>query len=126
MVCKKTVICCIRIVVYIMFLTFISTTGMFGIITMHLVRLVNYGHSYQSAQDLFELLKEFPLRNSSYHLFKPCRNLLSWPVIDKTTSGLKNFICWNLIPSNRKLLVNSIAMSVQKLSTLLTKRKVFE
>ena len=85
-----------------MFLTFISTTGMFGIITMHLVRLVNYGHSYQSAQDLFELLKEFPLRNSSYHLFKPCRNLLSWPVIDKTTSRLKKLHLLEFDPKQQK------------------------
>ena len=66
-----------------------STTGMFGVLTMHLVRLVNYGHSYQSAKDLFELLRVFPLRSSSYHLFKPRRNLLTWPVIDKTMSKLR-------------------------------------
>ena len=62
---------------------------MFGILTMHLVRLVNYGHSYQNAEDLFKLLKEFPLQRSSFHLFKPCRNLLTWPAVDKKTSKLK-------------------------------------
>ena len=61
---------------------------MFGILTMHLVRLVNYGHSYQNAEDLFDLLLQFPLQRSSFHHFKPHRNLLSWPVINKATSKL--------------------------------------
>ena len=56
---------------------------------MHLVKLVNYGHSYQNAEDLFTLLKEFPLQRSSFHLFKPCRNLLTWPAVNKKTSKLK-------------------------------------
>ena len=62
---------------------------MFGILTMHLLRLVNYGHSYQSAKDLFDLLQQFPLQRSTYHLFKPHRNLLSWPAINKKTLKLK-------------------------------------
>ena len=85
-----------------MFLTSLLATGMFGILTMHLVRLVNYGHSYQSAQDLFELLKEFPLKNSNYHLFKPCRNLLSWPVVDKTTSKLRKLHLLEFDPKQQK------------------------
>lgn len=62
--------------------------GMFGILTMHLVRLVNYGHSFQTANDLFDLLQQFTLKRSTFHVFKPQRNLLSWPTINKTTSKL--------------------------------------
>ena len=57
---------------------------------MHLVRLVNYGHFYKDAKDLFELLKEYPLQRSTFHLFQPCRNLLTWPVVDKKASKLKS------------------------------------
>ena len=62
--------------------------GMFGILTMHLVRLVNYGHSYQTAEDLFDLLSLFPLSRSSYHLYKPKRSLLKWPRPNTKTSKL--------------------------------------
>ena len=62
--------------------------GMFGVLTMHLVRLINYGHSFEGAEELYNLLVRFPLQHSEYHLFRPNRNLLSWPK-PKAASQLK-------------------------------------
>ena len=56
---------------------------------MHLIRLVNYGHSYNDAEELFNLLASFPLQQSTFHLFKPRRNILKWPKADKQRSKLK-------------------------------------
>ena len=52
---------------------------MFGVMTMHLVRLVNHGHSFEGADDLFNLLRTFPLQHSFFHLFQPNREMLPWP-----------------------------------------------
>ena len=62
---------------------------MFGILTMLLARLVNHGHSFKNARDLFHLLAAFPLERSSFHLFQPRRDLLTWPKADKPNSKLK-------------------------------------
>ena len=62
---------------------------MFGILTMFLRRLVNHGHSFKNAKDLFDLLAAFPIERSSFHLFQPCQNLLIWPRADKSNSKLK-------------------------------------
>lgn len=64
--------------------------GMFGVLTMHLGRLVNYGHSYQNAEDLFNMLSNFPLQYSFFHLFKPMRNKLPIPTPNDKAS-LSNF-----------------------------------
>ena len=63
---------------------------MFGILTMHLARLVNYGHSYQGAEEIYRLLRRFPLQYSEFHLFSPQRNLLIWPKPKQNTT-LKQF-----------------------------------
>lgn len=52
---------------------------MFGILTMHLARLINYGHSFDGAEDIYNLLVLFPLQYSEFHYFDPKRNLLTWP-----------------------------------------------
>ena len=64
--------------------------GMFGVLTMHLARLVNYGHSFEGAEDIYNLLKRFPLQHSEFHLFKPNRKLLIWPAPAKNCQ-LKQF-----------------------------------
>ena len=63
---------------------------MFGVLTMHLSRLVNHGHSFEGAEDLFNLLSEFPLQHSFYHLFKPQRKSLRIPAPTAVTE-LSNF-----------------------------------
>ena len=62
---------------------------MFGVLTRHLARLVNHGHSFETAEDLFNLLSEFPLRHTYFHLFKPERNRLPIPKPD--SAELSNF-----------------------------------
>ena len=62
---------------------------MFGVLTMHLARLVNYGHSYEQAEDLFNLLSTYPLQHSFFHLFKPKRGKLPFPT--PTSKELSNF-----------------------------------
>ena len=52
---------------------------MFGVLTMHLTRLVNYGHSFNGAEDLYNLLSAYPLAHSYFHLFKPQRKKLPLP-----------------------------------------------
>ena len=64
---------------------------MFGVLTMHLTRLVNYGHSYEGAEDLFDLLSNYPLQHSFFHLFKPKRKLLPFPKPQNNDAGLSNF-----------------------------------
>jgi len=54
-------------------------TGMFGVLTMHLIRLVNYGNSYEGAEDIYDLLVRFPLQHTIFHLFNPKRKLLIFP-----------------------------------------------
>lgn len=71
--------------------------GMFGILTMHLVRLVNYGHSFANAESLFLLLQEFPLNQSTYHLFKPNRKLLKFPKPDGDQKNKSNLNSLHLI-----------------------------
>ena len=66
--------------------------GMFGVLTMHLVRLVNYGHSFEGAEELYNLLVRFPLQHSEYHLFRPNRNLLNWPKPKATTQLKKAYL----------------------------------
>ena len=57
---------------------------------MLLSHLVNHGHSFKNAKDLFNLLASFPLqRRSSFHLFQPQRDILTWPKADKGKSKLK-------------------------------------
>ena len=55
---------------------------MFGIMTMHLYRLVNYGNSFNDSESLFLLLQAHPLNRSVYHLFKPQRKILKFPKPD--------------------------------------------
>ena len=52
---------------------------MFGVLTMHLARLVHYGHSFEGAEDLYNILARFPLQHSFFHLFKPKREELNIP-----------------------------------------------
>lgn len=56
-----------------------SLDGLFGILTQHLKRLVNYGHSYSTAEELYNLLVKFPLRHTEFHLYLPKRrHLIDW------------------------------------------------
>lgn len=64
--------------------------GLFGVLTMHLLRLVNHGHSYEKAEDIFRILQEFPLQHTHVHLFTPQRNQIPIPK-PKDDSGLSNF-----------------------------------
>ena len=57
--------------------------------TMLLSRLVNHGQSFKNARELFNLLASFPLQRSSFHLFQPQRDILTWPKADKGKSKLK-------------------------------------
>ena len=66
--------------------------GMFGVLTMHLMRLVNYRHSFEGAEELYNLLVRFPLQHSEYHLFRPNRNILSWPKPKATTQLKKAYL----------------------------------
>ena len=63
---------------------------MFGVLTMHIGRLVNNGHSFDGAEDLFNLLSKFPLQHSFFHLFKPKRKKLPIPT-PKDKTALSNF-----------------------------------
>ena len=71
---------------------------MFGVLTMHLARLVNHGHSYESASDVYKLLERFPLQHTFVHLMKPQQNTLPFPTPSDKAS-LSNF---HLIKYNRK------------------------
>jgi hypothetical protein len=64
--------------------------GLFGVLTMHLLRLVNHGHSYEKASDIFRILQEFPLQHTHVHLMTPQRNKIPIPK-PKDDSGLSNF-----------------------------------
>ena len=56
-----------------------SLDGQFGIMTQHLKRLVNHGKSYSTAEELYDLLVEYPLRYSEFHLFQPKRHsMIDW------------------------------------------------
>ena len=64
---------------------------MFGVLTMHLSRLVNSGHSFEGAEDLFNLLSAFPLRHSFFHLFQPQRHKLRIPEPSNQAKDITNF-----------------------------------
>ena len=64
---------------------------MFGVLTMHLARLVNYGHSYEDAADIFNLLSEYPLSHTYTHLYEPKRKYLPFPKPKNANAGLSNF-----------------------------------
>lgn len=70
-----------------------SLDGLFGIMTQHLNRLVNHGHSFATAEELYELLVKFPLRHSEFHLFQPNRdNMVDWSVTREIEElGIKSF-----------------------------------
>ena len=57
---------------------------------MHLSRLVNHCHSYESASDIFDLISRFPLQHSYLHLMNPKQNYLPIPA-PSTSAGLSNF-----------------------------------
>ena len=63
---------------------------MFDILTMHLAHLVNHGHSFEGAEELYNLLSEFPLRHSFFHLFQPQRGKLRLPK-PATSSPIPSF-----------------------------------
>lgn len=63
---------------------------MFGVLTMHLARLVNHGHSFEGAKDFFNILSNFPLQHSFFHLFQPQRNCICLPEL-MTGMSLSNF-----------------------------------
>jgi len=63
---------------------------MFGVLTMHLARLVNHGHSFEGAEDIFNLLCEHPLQHSFFHWFAPQRDIIRWPQ-PKPNSVLSKF-----------------------------------
>ena len=46
---------------------------------MTLARLVNLGHSYIDAKDIFNLMCASPLNHSVFHLFQPNRDIFHWP-----------------------------------------------
>ena len=54
---------------------------MFGVLTMHLARLINYGHLFDGVEELYNVLVEFPLQHSFFHLFRPKRNALSLAIL---------------------------------------------
>ena len=64
---------------------------MFGVLTMHLTRLVNHGNSYSGAEDIFHLLCKNPLNHSFFHLFQPQRNKIPFPSPPNNSAGLSNF-----------------------------------
>ena len=65
---------------------------MFGVLTMHLNRLVNYGHSFEGAKELYDLLSTYPLNHSFFHLFEPQRKKLPIPTPRcKDISEMQNF-----------------------------------
>ena len=64
--------------------------GLFGVLTMHLLRLVNYGHSYQGAKEIFDLLRLYPLQSCVFHYFNPKRDILQFPE-PKQGSNLAQF-----------------------------------
>ena len=57
---------------------------------MHLNRLVNHGHSFEGADELYELLAMFPLQHSFFHLFKPTRSV-QFPQPSDRDAGLSNY-----------------------------------
>jgi len=67
-----------------------SLDGLFGVLTMHLLRLVNYGHSYQGAKEIFDLLRLYPLQSCVFHHFNPKRDILQFPE-PKQGSNLAQF-----------------------------------
>lgn len=71
---------------------------MFGVLTMHLTRLVNHGHAYEGAEDLFDLLSQYPLEHTFFHLFKPKRESIPFPSPLDNDAGLSNF---HLVEFNR-------------------------
>ena len=71
---------------------------MFGVLTMHLTRLVSHGHSYESASDIYNLLERFPLNNTFVHLMSPQRKSLPFPT-PNDKAGLSSF---HLITYNSK------------------------
>ena len=70
-----------------------SLDGHFGIMTQHLTRLINLGHSFSTAEELYDLFVEYPLRYSEFHLFQPKRtDLYDWTVSKAVKDiGIKSF-----------------------------------
>ncbi len=66
--------------------------GLFGVLAMHLTRLVDSGASFKNAEELYDLLVRRPLKHTEFHLFKPQRNLIDWKVTNKIEKlSLGNF-----------------------------------
>lgn len=52
--------------------------GAFGKMTQHLHRKVDEGNSFNSAEELFQLMKKFPLQYTVYHLLNLKRDQVNW------------------------------------------------
>lgn len=63
--------------------------GLFGILTQHLNDLVDKGHSFETAEELYKLLKKFPLNYTEFHLLDLDRKLLEDFVIPKFVESYK-------------------------------------
>ena len=56
-----------------------SLNVFFDIMTHHLNRLISHGYIFSTAEELYNLLVEFPLRYSKFHLFEPKRDrMIDW------------------------------------------------
>ena len=65
--------------------------GYFGVLGRHLRSLVDMKHSFTNARELYQLLTDFPLQHSHYHLFLPTRDMINWYVPSPVRSiGLPN------------------------------------
>jgi len=52
--------------------------GAFGRMTQHLHRKVDEGESFDSAEELFEIMNKFPLQYTEYHLLDLKRDQVNW------------------------------------------------
>lgn len=52
-----------------------SLDGLFGILAQFINRLVDEGHSFDSAEELYNLLKENPIEHTEFHLLNLNRKL---------------------------------------------------
>lgn len=68
-------------------------------LTMHLARIVSYGHSFESANDIYNLLEKYPLQHTHIHLMRPQRNSLPIPE-PQASSQLSTF---HLVGYNSKM-----------------------
>ena len=85
--------------------------GLFGILTQHLNGLVDEGHSFECAEELYDLLKKNPLQYTEIHLLNLDRKIINdWTVpkfIEKYRLGRSYYLIKHVSDTEAKAFFHS-------------------